>query len=572
MRLLRSYFHHLRLLTPFLLVCVSVISCAPSAIRSRTASSTSLAPTSVTLTTDLPLLYVYTTLALGDTPALGGSTPAFAGATIANAGSTPALAGGSPAIAGSSPSISGNTANDATASYTITADVGATFPSTATQRRCSVLSPFQSLDCSAFHFMFSNTNIATSGSFQVSAYDGSAPTQTTFSNSLSARILELKQLSNIQNNQATNDNPHTLTSCGSYVYFIANNSNGVSKYFRINSSDTITQVANVANNNAGEDWAAFGSCHNDELYFRSTNQNNAIKLYKSDSAGTVSQISNFRSNQNTNDNIAGFNPVSFNNELYVIGDNASGSRKMMKIVAGVATQISNTSAAQANTDNVNWMHVFNNELFFSAYNVNNVYKMFKADTAGTLTQVSNLRNDQSLGDDTTDYVNFNGALYFRGKNSNGVSKVFKYITGGTITQISNTRGNQAADDFPSYMRAAHGNLYFRAHSSNGVYKIFKIDSSDTVTQVTNTRNNQAQDDSPNGAVVFDSDYYFSSQTGAGVYKLFRIDSSGRVSQVTNINGAGTDGIGGLTTHGTDSLYFIATNTSGGSKLFKLRIR
>lgn len=336
-------------------------ACAPQIVSVR--SSNMLNMPTVTLSADLPLQYVTMSSATGSVPALAGTTPALAGNVPGLAGNVPGAAGATPALGGSSPDLAGATYTNTTTSYTITANVTYSYPTPIGQPSCEIRTPFSSINCSAFRFLFSNTQITSTTEFRADVFDYTNRSKTLgTSNALAAKKILITQVSNIRNNQAAADDPSYLTVFNNELYFSANNQNRViPKLFKIDSAGTITQLSNIRNNQNASDLPTFLTVFNNELYFSGLNANGGQKLFKISTAGTITQLSNIQNNQNSHDSPQFL--AAFNGELYFGAYNTSNRQKLYKIdTAGTITQVSNTSNNQNTDDSPSGLTVFNNEL------------------------------------------------------------------------------------------------------------------------------------------------------------------------------------------------------------------
>ena len=233
--------------------------CAPVLVS---AVSQSLAPSAVTLSVDLPLIYVSNAGSAGvvpalggSTPALGGSVPALGGSVPAIAGSAPALAGGTPALSGTAPSLTGTAGTDATSSQVVSATVTANYLSAATHQACSVMAPFTAIASPALHFTFNTSELSTTGYFRVQAYDQSTgPTDSTPSNSIGAERYQIVQVADTSNSPLVGDAILSSGVFNNYYYFTALNQNGsFYKLFKVNAAGGVTQVTNTVNSQGATD-------------------------------------------------------------------------------------------------------------------------------------------------------------------------------------------------------------------------------------------------------------------------------------------------------------------------------
>jgi hypothetical protein len=120
---------------------------------------------------------------------------------------------------------------------------------------------------------------------------------------------------------------------GSNLYFIANNAvgNGIYKIFACSTSNVVTQVSNTTNSNYGSDFYQtnaytldiFGEkpllvAFNSAIYFAANNSNDMSKLYKLTNTTTITQISNLTGSQSVTDAIYSGMFV-FNSQLFFVG-------------------------------------------------------------------------------------------------------------------------------------------------------------------------------------------------------------------------------------------------------------
>lgn len=328
----------------------------------------------------------------------------------------------------------------------------------------------------------------------------------------------------------------------------------------------VKQVSNI--NAAASDGISKITVFNNQLFFAASDPAlGYLRLYRMIPSGAIFKVSQMNANASdlSGGAIGGAQKMAvFNNELYFPAFNSSGVLKLYKLSnQGGIEQISNINSASTTDDPRNFV-VYNNFMYFTAGSSSTTQKLYKLSTSGQITTITNFNIDQALYP-----VVFNGELYFSGNSVGIVRKLMKVDSSDVITQVSNLTGS-GNDENISLMIEYKGSLYFYAVSSS-VGKMYKLDTSGVITQASNTNNGGL--DSVSAMVVNGEHLYFVANNTNSAAKLFRMNESGNISDVANLQPATegstyNDNISSLVSFGGD-LFFNGVPDSGGA-LFKIK--
>ena len=471
-----------------------------------TSSVAPAAPTSISLSTDAPLIVSSRISSSGIVPTYGGLTTIGSGLTPSVGGA--GTAGGiSPTGTGATASTSGSDGGSASASTTIASastianlTVSATFNAASTPA-CSFLSPFASMSCSVGSRAVSNSELASNGSLIARGYAGN----------------------------------------GDVNSYLDSSSIAVTRY-------TVKQLSNLRNNNSSYDGVTYPPVvYNNKLFLYGYNSSGFIKLFAYDrTGGAINQISNIKGNNSASD---GFNePVICGGKLFFVAYLTATATKLFAYddSLGQLTQISNIAGNNANWDNPLGLKCFSGSVYFAAFNTSNAYKLYRYDVSGNaLTQVSNTRQNQTLSDEVAQYtkIEYAGKVYFAAKNTSGKYKLYSYDPSTTaVTQVVDIRG-AANDDDPTVQVVFGGSLYFSAKNTSGMTKLYQYTSgANTLVQAVNTSGSASLDDSANYFTTYAGKLFLTAYNAGGEYRLFSFDPSGNIlEEITDTNPSGSDG-------------------------------
>lgn len=341
-----------------------------------------------------------------------------------------------------------------------------------------------------------------------------------------------------------------------YANFL--NTTSQSKMFKIDSTNTVTQISNLRNNQANPDTIInFGLpppgettpttapvIFNGFYYFSGLNSNGVTKVFKLSTSDVIAQITNSRNDQTQAD--APSSAVIFNGAIYCIlnGTGGAAAAKLHKIsTADVVTQISNTRNNNALSDSITIMGYDSNYLYFLAQNANGVSKMFKCSTGDVVTQITNFTGNQASNDSITATIGcaFNNFFYFSAAPplTNVGNKLYKVdASTDTFTQISNIVGSNYSGDglniSSSFIKALSDGIYLTATSPLGATKLFRVDTSDVITQAATFNGFSSNENFSNNIFeISGNKYIFSSGGISTLPKLFRIDASSQAVMLTD---------------------------------------
>lgn len=420
----------------------------------------------------------------------------------------------------------------------------------------SVITP---LSCAGQDISFSSSLLANlTGPFSILVNN-------IFNVSVPYEVYEVSQVSNIS--ATTSDvMDYFFTTFNNEIYFFGYNSAGKAKLMKMNSAETFTQVSNLNGSSSIDHPMVNPIIFNGDLYF-SRASGLIRKLAKINPTGTISIVSNI--NNGATDLSARLNSAIFNGELYFTGIAPGNLTKLFKLTsAGNIVLVSNINPSANDTP---WnLTVFNSALYFNTEGG----KLHKLSSSGVITLVTDKAVDNAANakqwESTSSFHVFNNELYFRAYNAAGFAKFHKLNKSGVITQVSdiNSGGHDSdfTESFPSFT-TFNNKLYFRANNADGFSKLFGLDRNGVINQVSNTLNGNS--DKPIHLAVYKNELYFSALSSDGYTKLHKINASGEIGQVSNIGGDLVNDAPTNLTVFNDQLYFRAIAASGKAKIFKL---
>lgn len=263
-------------------------------------------------------------------------------------------------------------------------------------------------------------------------------------------------ISNTSGSASISDAPSDLTSVGSSLYFVSNNSSGRRKLFRLSGS-TISQVSNIAGstfNDTITTLTAYGS----DLYFNNINPT-TWRLVKTNGT-TINPI--------INSSYAQPSMNTFNSFLYIMNTEADG-RYLYKYNGVNLIKLSKLSNNQGTTglDTLFGSFVFNNELYFISE-----HRLHKITTSDEIIQISSF----DFSTVTNNYPNissptiYNSELYFIID-----SNLYKINTKGQLFLVDTNLVTPPPVNNISDFRLGvfDGSLYYNK-SINSLYKVVRI--------------------------------------------------------------------------------------------------
>lgn len=272
------------------------------------------------------------------------------------------------------------------------------------------------------------------------------------------------------------EGPNHFNVMGGSLYFASSNKDGNNKFFKLNSSNVVSQVSNIVGptkNEIVEGATVSGSF----VYFvveTGDQFGQKKKLFRVNSAGVTQKISNIYTTGTdfvtvSKDNFG----ITYNNAFYFIGSSNVGVSKLYKVdSAGTLTQISNTAGSSV-ADQPEELKVFNGELYFISNKDFNVKKIYKVKANDTVEIVMDIQGEQ-MSDQVSELTIFNNELFFRaGEPDNNYIKLFKYNPiENKITQVSNINSSGGDFNAKASFKEFNGKLYFSGGSSS--YKLMRL--------------------------------------------------------------------------------------------------
>lgn len=539
----------------------------------------SLAPTSISVSIDMPLEYYSVDLTTVIVPSETSSVASGVGTApttgIAASGSGIATSGvGLSSGLGGAFTGSGFTAVNAGPGFSATATVSASFPMGAIGA-CSLLSPFTLASCLISGFTITGANLSASGSFIVRVYatnGGASDYLDATAIPVRRKVIERFMDATIPGaflDSAFYGTDLSVT-VGGKMYFIAKTSNNVSKVF-VSDGVSITQLPNTCGDSLCDDAPLYLTAFNNKVYFFAADSSAAVRLFVTDGF-TTNQVSYTAQTTTFSDFGAGvvasqYRPVVAHNKLYVSLINSSFVRKLYSIdTFGVLSQVSDIRGSNTLTDLPNYFSVYGDDLYFAATNSDGFRKLFKSDGTA-ITQISNTRGSATLTDGPRMLYTASDGVYFWAFDSNNKNRIFK-TDGSAVNMVSNINpgGDLALQGLYDGMFAHLGTKFiFNANNLNTFQKLFSADGV-SATQLTNGAGNQSTWDNNWGMYKLGTEIFFAGTYLSGM-KLFKSDGS-TVTMVSNTSGSSTTDYPNILGVFDNDLYFTANNPAGFVKLYK----
>ncbi len=338
---------------------------------------------------------------------------------------------------------------------------------------------------------------------------------------------------------------------------------------------TVTQTVSVDLVGANDAPTIAGAVNNESLYFSGIEYGVGQELYRVNQDGAVELVVDlFAGNE------SGFATKSmayFNGALYFSGDNGTSGHELQRLdlATGDVTLISDLYLGAVASGGVVYgnssapleLTVFNNELYFSAYQPGMGKELHKLDGNGNVSLVSDMYSGTAHSN--PEYLTaFNGGLYFGGGSDGVGSELNRLNSDGSIDVLTDLRSGTAGAD-PRYLTEMNGDLYFTAYSDavqSGYQGLYRYNSDGSLDHLAQTANGAALKGVAH-ITEFNGDLYFSARGANGV-ELHKMSADGTVTQVADINPGG-NADPHMFAELNGYLYFKATSNSSSHNIYRI---
>jgi ELWxxDGT repeat protein len=201
-----------------------------------------------------------------------------------------------------------------------------------------------------------------------------------------------------------------------------------------------------------------------------------------------------------------------------MADDGTHGYELWKATSTTAALLADINPGNASSSSFpNNFTVFNNKLYFQAYNSTSGYELWRTD--GTNTSIVADLNPGANGS-YPDYLTvFSNALYFQASDGTNGFELWKY-NGAVLSLVSNI--NLSGDSFPKNLTVFSNKLYFAADDGVNGWELWMYDGI-SASLVTNL--NPSGDSFPEHLTVFDGALYFTATTPDTGYELWKCDGT-----------------------------------------------
>ncbi|WP_456438594.1 ELWxxDGT repeat protein [Psychroserpens sp.] len=232
-------------------------------------------------------------------------------------------------------------------------------------------------------------------------------------------------------------------------------------------------------------------------------------------------------------------------ELWVTDGTSEGTYMILDMYPG-------NSNANGNPDN---FIVYNNSLFFTAYDPNVGIELFKMDTSENISNVKDINPGSGLNSSPFGFIIYNGNLYFAADD--GVNGVELWKSGGLtsntnlLKDINGSGGESTPQGFVEY----NGELYFNADDGLNGRELWKTDGTNAGTILVENINTLFLDSDPLNLTVIGDNLFFSAITSSTGRELFKyIDPS------LSLDNVELENVIKLSPNPTSDLFSVETNS------------
>lgn len=262
--------------------------------------------------------------------------------------------------------------------------------------------------------------------------------------------------------------PRTMTLFNNQMFFVAKDSSGYDRLFKIDTNDQIHQVTQFCSANEGY-YQIF--VENGALYTEVRDPNgcgNDFITYRLNANGTAVPLI-YATGNNVNSTIR--KPILFDNKVHIVTDYGN---MYSDNGDGTATNI---NGSQFQPVNFSTGAVVSGTLIYT--NQTSTAKIFQMETSGT---IKNLPTHNLFGQNAGEAIGYNDEFYYAGTNNDNYQKLFKVKANGDIVQVSNINGN-GGHDSPSKFTIYNNELYMIMRGNGGRKKLHKIGTDGRLHQV-----------------------------------------------------------------------------------------
>ena len=255
----------------------------------------------------------------------------------------------------------------------------------------------------------------------------------------------------------------------------------------------------------------------------------------------------------------------FNNDLYFRAYDETNGEELWKYDGVNAPSMVADIRPGNNSSSPSELTVFNNELYFVAYDGTNGHELWKYDGTNAPSMVADIRPG-STGSYPSDLTVFNNALYFEASDGTYGSELWKYNGTNPPSMVADIRLGFDGS-FPSYLTVFNNELYFLG--SNGVNgsELWKYNGTNPPSMVADIRPGSGSS-SPRHLTVFNNELYFQASDGTYGAEFWKYDGVNAPSMVADMFfGSGGSYPDDLTVFNNE-LYFQAYSIIYGYELWK----
>ncbi len=283
------------------------------------------------------------------------------------------------------------------------------------------------------------------------------------------------------------------------------------------------------------------------LYFFGSDPEHNVSIWKYEngtSAEEIVKVPNY--NYMTNELII------FNNQLIYRANNGHGI-EMQVFDLGSNSKKEYDLRKGDNSSNLNNPFIFNNELYFSAFDTLIDYQLWKYNGAGFPVKIKH--SEDINWSNLLDKIVFNDKLIFSGKIDNYGFELLEYDGINPPSMVADIYEG-GLWGYPEHFTEFNSNIYFSAENDTAGVELWRYDGNKE-TQIVADIYNGNKSSSPENLIVFNDKLYFSAEDSTYGKELWSMDHDENVQLVFDCRKGEYSSTPKLATVFNNKLYFSA---------------
>jgi ELWxxDGT repeat protein len=297
--------------------------------------------------------------------------------------------------------------------------------------------------------------------------------------------------------------------------------------------------------------------YNGHLYFAANSNDGAgFELHRYDpSSHTVIRVTDIN-NGPGNSNPAWL--TVYNNVLYFAAYDETNGYELWSYDGTTASLVADINSGAGNS-NPAWLTVYNGKLYFAANDGTNGKELWSYDGTTPPNLVTDINSGAGFSNPAWLTV-YNNVLYFAADDGTSGVELWSY-DGTTASLVADI--NSADNSNPAWLTVYNNVLYFAAYDETNGYELWSYDG--TTASLVADINSGAGNSNPAWLTVYNSVLYFAADDGTNGYELWSYDGT-TASLVADINSADNSNPAWLTVY-NNVLYFAAYDETNGYELW-----